>query len=289
MALAVARRHSTPTSPVELVSVDSMQVYRGMDIGTASPTPAERAEIRHHLVDLVEVDTEFTVARFQRELAASLADIAARGGRAVLVGGTGLYHRAAIDGLDLAGRWPDIRERLEAEAVDIGARRLHERLVGLDPVAATRIEPDNVRRIVRALEVTLGAGRPFSSYGPGLGTYIETRVVQIGLRWDRARLAERIAARVHEMMASGLLDEVAAVLARDPSRTARQALGYRELIDHLEGRCGLDEAVETTIRRTRQFAVRQDRWFRRDPRIRWVDVEHDPVAEALPVVDGVWT
>jgi tRNA dimethylallyltransferase len=265
-----------------------MQVYRGMDIGTASPTATERAEVRHHLVDLVEVDTEFTVAMFQRALADALADIGGRGGRAVLVGGTGLYHRAAVDGLELAGRWPEIRERLEGEFTATGPRALHDRLVELDPAAAERIEPDNARRIIRALEVTLGSGRPFSSFGPGLDTYGESEVLQIGLRWDRARLAERIAARVHQMMSSGLLDEVAAVLARHPSRTARQALGYRELIDHLEGRCGLDEAVEATIRRTRQFAVRQDRWFRRDPRVRWVDVEHDPVAEALPVVAGVW-
>jgi tRNA dimethylallyltransferase len=265
-----------------------MQVYRGMDIGTASPTATERAEVRHHLVDLVEVDTEFTVAMFQRALADALADIGGRGGRAVLVGGTGLYHRAAVDGLELAGRWPEIRERLEGEITATGPRALHDRLVELDPAAAERIEPDNARRIIRALEVTLGSGRPFSSFGPGLDTYGESEVLQIGLRWDRARLAERIAARVHQMMSSGLLDEVAAVLARHPSRTARQALGYRELIDHLEGRCGLDEAVEATIRRTRQFAVRQDRWFRRDPRVRWVDVEYDPVAEALPVVAGVW-
>ncbi len=289
LALALARRLSTERSPVELVSVDSMQIYRGMNIGTASPTPSERAEVRHHLVDLVDVDAEFTVAEFQRDLSDALTDIGARGGRAILVGGTGLYHRAAVDGLDLAGRWPAIRSDLEHELEAVGARELHDRLVRLDPVAAARIEPDNGRRLVRALEVIAGSGRPFSSFGVGLDVYSDSPVVQIGLRWDRARLAERIEVRVHAMMAEGLLDEVAAVLARSPSRTARQALGYRELIDHLEGRCSLDEAVGTTIRRTRQFAVRQDRWFRRDPRVRWVDVEHDPVAEALPVAVDAWT
>jgi tRNA dimethylallyltransferase len=266
-----------------------MQVYRGMDIGTASPTPAERAEVPHHLIDLVDVDAEFTVAEFQRALGHALDDIAGRRGRAVLVGGTGLYHRAAVDGLDLAGRWPDVRERLEVEIDAVGARAMHRRLVELDPQAASRIEPDNARRIVRALEVTLGSGRPFSSYGSGLDSYADSPVVQIGLRWDRARLASRIEERVHAMMAAGLLDEVARVLEGSPSRTARQALGYRELIEHLEGRCGLDEAIEMTIRRTRQFAVRQDRWFRRDPRIRWADVDTDPVAEGLPVALEAWS
>ena len=266
-----------------------MQVYRGMDIGTASPTAAERAEVRHHLIDLVGVDVEFTVADFQNALDGALVDIAGRGGRAVLVGGTGLYHRAAVDGLDLAGRWPAIRSDLESELETVGPREFHARLLRLDPEAAARIEPDNARRLVRALEVIAGSGRPFSSFGAGLDVYAESPVVQIGLRWDRSRLAERIEARVHTMMSAGFLDEVADVLACSPSRTARQALGYRELIDHLEGRCTLDEAVALTIRRTRQFAVRQDRWFRRDPRIRWVDVEQDPVAEALPLILEAWT
>lgn len=266
-----------------------MQVYRGMDIGTASPTPAERAQVRHHLVDLVDVDVEFTVADFQHALTGVLTDIAARNGRAVLVGGTGLYHRAAVDGLDLAGRWPAIRSDLERELELVGPRELHARLLRLDPSAAARIEPDNARRLVRALEVIAGSGRLFSSFGAGLDVYAESPVLQIGLRWDRARLAERIEVRVQDMMSAGLLDEVSEVLGRSPSRTARQALGYRELIDHLEGRCSLDEAVATTIRRTRQFAVRQDRWFRRDPRVRWVDVEQDPVAEALPLIFEAWT
>lgn len=269
---------------VDIVSVDSMQVYRSMDIGTAKPTADEQRAVRHHLIDLVDVDVEFTVSTFADLLDEVLATMVSAGRSALLVGGTGLYLRAAIDGLDLAGVWPEIRQRLDAEVSALGARTLYERLTTLDPEAAGRMEPDNSRRIVRALEVIEGSGRRFSSFGGGLDRYPEGAVPQVGLRWDRNVLAGRIAVRVQSMMEQGFLGEVERVLAAGPSRTARQALGYREIIDHLEGRCSLDEAVELTIRRTRQFSVRQERWFRRDPRITWVDVTEDPVAEAGPIV-----
>jgi tRNA dimethylallyltransferase len=150
------------------------------------------------------------------------------------------------------------------------------------------MEPSNTRRIVRALEVVQGSGRPFSSFGPGLDHYPPVPFVQVGLRWPRELLALRIEERVHRMVAGGLVAEVEALLAGPGlSRTAGQALGYKEIVDHLEGRCSLDEAVATIVLRTRQFAVRQERWFRRDPRVRWVDVEHDPVAEVLPVLEEI--
>lgn len=280
-AVALAVAHHRPD--VELVSIDAMQVYRGMDIGTAKPTPAERAATPHHLIDLVDPAEEFTLAAFQTAFRDARATIERRGRRAVLVGGTGLYLRAAVDDLDIPGQWPDIRAELEASALtDITA--LHRRLADLDPVAAAKMEPTNTRRIVRALEVCLGSGRPFSSFGPGLDAYPPTDTVQIGLRWPRPALAQRIEARVAQMMTAGLLDEVRGLAAAGPlSRTARQALGYKELLDHLEGRVDLAEAVATIVTRTRQFAVRQDRWFRRDPRIRWVDVTTDPL-EAVPTV-----
>ena len=281
---AVAMAVAEQLGDVELVSVDSMQVYRGMDIGTAKPTAAERGRIVHHLLDLVDASEEFTVAEFQGAYRDVLADLEQRGRRALLVGGTGLYHRAVIDGLDLPGEWPDIRHRLAAEADELGSAALHERLAAVDPDAAAKIEPTNTRRVVRALEVCEGSGRAFSSFGPGLDSYPMSDVVQIGLRWDRAALAERIERRVNEMMEQGLLGEVRALAASGLSRTAAQALGYKELIAHLAGDTSLDEAVEQIVVRTRQFAVRQERWFRRDPRIRWVDVEADPVDEAAPVV-----
>ncbi len=280
VAMAAARR----AVGVEVVSIDAMQVYRGMDIGTAKPTQAERAEIRHHLVDIVDPVAEFTVAEFRVAARDAMDDIARRDARALLVAGTGLYHRVVIDDIELPGQWPDVRAELDQDAEHLGAPVLHARLVALDPVAAARMEPTNARRVVRALEVCIGSGRAFSSFGPGLDVYPPSPVVQLGLRWPREELARRIERRVHMMIDTGLVGEVTALLHAPISRTARQALGYKELIEHLEGRCTLDAAVGAIVTGTRQLAVRQERWFRRDPRVRWIDIEADPVAEALPAV-----
>jgi tRNA dimethylallyltransferase len=217
-----------------------------------------------------------------------LLGIGRRGHRALLVGGTGLYHRCAVDGLELAGGNDAVRARLEGEASDLGVEELHRRLASLDPVAAGRMEPTNLRRVVRALEVIEVTGRPFSSFGDGLDRYPPTPVAQIGLRWERAALAERIEARVHAMIDSGFVDEVIALLDASPSRTAMQALGYAEIAAHLRGECSLDEAIDATVLHTHQFAVRQERWFRRDPRIRWVDITVDPIFEAMNVLEEVW-
>ncbi|MDP9006955.1 MAG: tRNA (adenosine(37)-N6)-dimethylallyltransferase MiaA [Actinomycetota bacterium] len=276
VALALARR----CPDVEIVSVDSMQVYRGMDIGTAKPTAAERAEVPHHLLDLVDPDEEFSLARFQAAARAVVAGIEARGRRALLVGGTGLYVRAVIDELDLPGRYPDARASVEADA---DTERLHRRLADLDPGAAARMQPTNRRRVVRALEVTLGSGRPFSSFGPGLAVYPPSPFTQIGLRAAPPVLDRRITGRFASMLDAGLVAEVEALAVRRPplSATAGQALGYRELLAHLAGRCSLDEAAGETVRRTRRFARRQLRWFRRDPRITWCRVDEEP-GEDLP-------
>jgi tRNA dimethylallyltransferase len=282
VAMAYAARHAD----AEVVAVDAMQVYRRMDIGTAKPTAVDRAAVRHHGIDLAEPSEDFAVTQFESVVRRSLAEIASRRSRAVLVAGTGLYLRSIIDPMEIPGRWPEVRAELERRAAQEGARSLHAQLALLDPVAASRMEPSNERRVVRALEVTLGAGRPFSSFGPGLDQYPPVPFVQVGLQWSREVLTVRIATRVHSMMSAGLLAEVEALLAEPLplSRTARQALGYKELIDHLEGRTSLDEAVDSITLRTRQFAVRQERWFRRDPRIRWVPIEHDPVAEVVPIL-----
>ncbi len=210
LALEVARR----LGDVELVSVDSMQVYRGMDIGTAKPTAAERREVPHHLLDLADPSEDFSVARFQAEAEVAIAGIEARGHRALLVGGTGLYLQAVVDGLRLPGQWPDVRagleEEVDREPAAVGA--LHRRLAEADPTAAARIEPGNARRIVRALEVTLGSGQPFSSFGPGMDAYptaVPFRLVGVWL--PRAVVNERIAARYDEQMSTGFLDEVRAL------------------------------------------------------------------------------
>ena len=269
-ALALSLARSRPG--LEIVSADAMQVYRGMDVGTAKPSALEQAEVPHHLIDLVEPGEAFSLARFQAAARTVLADIEARGHRAVLVGGTGLYVRTVVDDLLLPGRFPDARAHVEVEP-DTAA--LHRRLAALDPVAAARMEPTNRRRVVRALEVTLGSGRPFSSFGPGLATYPPSPFTQLGLRVPLPVLDQRIAARFAAMVDRGLLAEVRALAAGPvpPSATAGQALGYRELLAHVAGRCSLGEAVEEAVRRTRQFARRQVRWFRRDPRISWSDVD----------------
>ena len=271
LALAVARR----APDIEIVSVDSMQVYRGMDIGTAKPTAAERAEVPHHLIDIADPWDDFTVAWFAREARAAIAAVEARGHRALLVGGTGLYLRSVVDELDVPGRYPEARAPLDEEP---DTTALHRRLTALDPVAAGRMEPTNRRRVVRALEVTLGSGRPFSSFGPGLDVYPPSRFHLVGVALPHEVVAARIEARYHRQMADGFLDETRRLLAdeRGLSRTARQALGYRELIGHLEGETTLDEALELAIRRTRRFARRQRSWFRRDPRIRWLEAADDP-------------
>ena len=268
-ALAVARR----VEGVELVSVDSMQVYRGMDIGTASPTESERREVAHHLVDVADPTEEFTVALFQRRARTAVAEIRGRGGVPVLVGGTGLYLRSVIDDLEIPGRYPDVLAGLDTEPDTL---ELHRRLADLDPVAASRTEPTNRRRILRALEVSVGSGRPFSSYGPGLEAYPPSPFVQVALRWPREELDRRIAARYEEQMTAGFLEEVRTLSALGLSRTAAQALGYRELLAHLRGECTYDEALAVAIRRTSRFARRQLRWFERDPRITWIDAPADP-------------
>ena len=271
LALQIARANPD----IELVSVDSMQVYRGMDIGTAKPTRAERAEIRHHLIDIADPHEDFTVARFQRAADAAITDIESRGRRALLVGGTGLYLRAVVDGLSIPGRYPDVVEQLGGTETTV----LHDRLIELDPVAAARVEPANRRRIVRALEVTVGSGRPFSSYGPGLEAYPPTRFRLVGVALPADVVSARIAARFDRQLADGFLDEVRGLAAGEHglSRTAGQALGYRELLAHVRGACSLDEAVDEAVRRTRQFARRQRAWFRRDPRIEWLTADEDPM------------
>jgi tRNA dimethylallyltransferase len=281
----LAMAWATRTPGAHIVAVDAMQVYRRMDIGTAKPSPADRARVAHHCLDLVEPADEFTLTQHTAEATAALDRIGSEGGSAVLVAGTGLYLRALTDPMEVPGRWPDVRATLEQRLTEEGPQALHAELARVDARAAERMEPSNARRVVRALEVTIGGGRPFSTYGPGLDVYPPVPFTQIGLSWPRPLLSARIAGRVEQMLAAGLLAEVEALAAGPISRTARQALGYKELFDHLAGECSLDEAVATVIARTRRYAVRQIRWFRRDPRIRWIAVEHDPVAEALPVLE----
>jgi tRNA dimethylallyltransferase len=260
----------------EILSLDSMSLYRGMDIGTAKPTPQERARVPHHLIDIAEPHEAFSTGRYVEAAEGAVAEIAARGKRPLFVGGTALYLKALTEGFfhGPSADW-GLRNRLIAEAGERGVPVLHERLKGVDPAAAARIHPNDLRRIVRALEVHASTGRPISEQQTQWGREAQPgRLCHIvGIRRERTDLHERINRRVDAMFASGLVEEVRRLLAdpRGISHAAGQFVGYREVIAHLRGETTLDECIERVKARTRQFAKRQLTWFRSFPQIQWVD------------------
>jgi tRNA dimethylallyltransferase len=282
-AIAIAERLGA-----EVCSVDSMLVYRGMDVGTAKPDAEDRRRVPHHLIDVADPSERFTVARFQELGHAVLDDLAARDVPALLVGGSGLYFRAIVDELEFPPEDPDVRAAIEGEAAALGPERLHTRLRELDPVAAARIEPGNARRTIRALEVAAATGRRFSSYAEAWEAFPPENVVAAGIRTSSEVIAARIDHRVREMLERGWLDEVRRLVERGFGAwlTATQAIGYAELAAHLDGRLTLDEAVETTVKRTKNLARRQLAWFRRDPRIVWFDAD---AAGAVALVEAIAT
>ena len=257
--------------------MDSMQGYRGMDIGTAKASLAERARTPHHMIDVADPSEDYSVARFQRDARAAIRAIEARGHRALLVGGTGLYVHAVIDDFQFPGEDLTVRARIDAQYCgDGGVAKAYEVLQRTDPVAAARMEPNNRRRIVRALEVFEITGRPFSSFGPGIGAahppVFDVRIA--GLTLDAATIASRTEQRLTRMIEAGLVEEVRSLLnqAGGWSRTARQAIGYKEFVDYLEGRVSsVEDAAAQVAVRTRQFGRRQRAWFRREDRISWFD------------------
>jgi tRNA dimethylallyltransferase len=279
----VAMAAATTVPNVHIIAADAMQVYRRMDIGTAKPTEDDQSRVVHYCVDVAEPSERYSVARFAEDVAAARKKISKADASELIVGGTGLYVTALVDGLSMPGDYPKIRAQLEANR---DTEALYEQLSELDPEAVKKIDPNNRRRMIRALEVCLGSGKTFSSFGEGIGAYPPVDTVQIGIKWQREALRERIALRVHKMIEAGLVDEVRGVLnePKGISDTARQALGYKEIIEHLERRWSLEEAIDATILRTQQFAVRQERWYRRDPRIQWVEVQNDPIEEVAPLV-----
>ena len=271
----------------EVVNADAFALYRGMDIGTAKPSEAEREGIPHHQLDVLDIHDDASVAAYQRHARPDIDAILARGRVPVLVGGSGLYVRAALDLLDFPPTDPQVRARLEAEARELGAPALRERLDALDPAAAAAIEANNVRRIVRALEVIELTGRPFSATMPRREYRIPT--VMIGLDLPRPLLDERIEARVRGMWEAGLLDEVAALERQGLSgtRTASRAVGYPEALAQLRGDLTEAQAIEATATATRRLARRQASWFRPDPRITWLDAGAGPealLARARPAI-----
>jgi tRNA dimethylallyltransferase len=265
----------------EVVNTDSMQLYRGMDIGTAKLTMTERQGVPHHLLDVWDVTVAASVAEYQRMARATIDALLAQGRTPVLVGGSGLYVRAAIDELDFPGTDPLVRARLEAELEAGGPGLLHARLAELDPPAATAILPSNGRRIVRALEVVEITGKPFTANLPGHESVYDA--VQIGVRVPRPELDRRITVRVDRMWEAGLVAEVEALAAVGlrEGRTASRALGYQQALAQLAGECGEGEAREETVRATKRFARRQESWFRRDPRVHWLGGEEGDSPQAL--------
>ncbi len=273
----------------EVVNTDAMQVYRGMDVGTAKLPPAQRRGVPHHLLDTLTVRDPATVAQFQDWARAAVAELRGRGATPVLVGGSALYTRAILDRFDFPGTDDAVRGRWEAELAAVGPAALHARLAEVDPAAAGSIRPDNGRRVVRALEVVELTGRSFAASLPELA-YADPRTVQVGVEIDRPTLDRRIEERVAAMYDGGLVEEVERLLDEGlaQGRTASRAIGYREAAAHLAGELTLAEARERTVVATRRFARRQLAWWRKDPRIVWVPFDADDRAErALSAVGAL--
>jgi tRNA dimethylallyltransferase len=269
----------------EVINADSMQLYRGMDVGTGKLAAGDRDGVPHHLLDIWDVTEPASASEYQRLARAAIADIGARGRTPILVGGSGLYIRAAIDNLEFPGTDPAVRERLERELAVVGHGVMHARLARADPAAAAVILPGNGRRIVRALEVIELSGRPFTATLPDYTSVLPT--AQVGLAVPRAELDRRIAVRVGRMWQDGLVEEVrrlAAAGLRD-GRTASRALGYAQVLRYLDGDWTQAQAQDETVRATRRFARRQESWFRRDPRIRWLPATGSvPTERALAAI-----
>ncbi|HET8662430.1 MAG TPA: tRNA (adenosine(37)-N6)-dimethylallyltransferase MiaA [Micromonosporaceae bacterium] len=276
-ALGLALAHALAG---EVVNADSMQLYRGMDIGTAKLTPAQREGVAHHLLDVWEVTAPASVAVYQRLARAAIDDVAGRGATPLLVGGSGLYVRAVLDELDFPGTDPQLRSALEAELAARGPGELYDRLRERDPAAAARILPSNGRRIVRALEVIALTGRPFTATLPDPRPVYDA--VQVGLDLDPDLLDRRVAGRVDAMWAAGLVDEVRSLEAAGLRRgvTASRALGYQQVLRFLAGECTQAQAHAQTVAATRRFVRRQRSWFRRDQRIHWLDAARPDLVEA---------
>ncbi len=281
VALA-AREHGWPGA--EIVGTDSMQVYRGMDIGTATPTPAEQQGVRHHMIDTLPADREISVAEFQQAARAAIDEVLARGALPIVVGGSGLYVSAVLDDLRFPGTDPQVRARWEQALQAQGSAALHARLAEVDPAAAAAILPSNGRRIVRALEVIELTGEPFVATLPDPVDRYDT--VRIGLGIPRDVLDARIAARVDRMWADGLLGEVHALRATGMSRTAERAIGYAQALAQLAGEVNEQAAKAATVAVTSKFARRQQRWFRRDARVAWIDYDAPDAVEACLAAVG---
>lgn len=275
----------------EIINADALQLYRGMDIGTAKVTAAERADIPHHLLDVLDVTDEASVSAYQQQARAAIAAIRSRGRTPILVGGSGLYLRAVLDDIAFPPTDPAVRERYEQRIAAEGTAALHAELAARDPEAARTIGPGDARRIVRALEVGELTGQPFAAFLPR-PRYLDPATIQIGVHRPRPILHERISRRVHRMVEQGLLEEIRSLRAAglDQGLTARRAIGYEQGLAVLDGTLSCAEAIEATIVGTRRLVRKQDTWFRRDERVRWLDAgsadARELTAQALALLPG---
>ncbi|WP_178388215.1 tRNA (adenosine(37)-N6)-dimethylallyltransferase MiaA [Actinomyces naeslundii] len=273
LALAEQAQAGELSDGAEIINADASLLYRGMDIGTAKPSPVERVRVPHHQIDVLSVRDRASVAAFQRAARSDIEGVESRGNLVIIAGGSGLYVRALTDGLDFPGTDPQVRTRLAERAEREGTSVLYAELTDLDPVAAERIEASNTRRIVRALEVIEITGRPFSASLPRYEDVVPT--VHIALRCERRLLDLRINSRAHAMFERGLVEEVETLIGQGirEGETAPRAIGYAQALAVIDGTMSVSEAVDSTALATRQLASRQIKWFRRDPRVRWIDVE----------------
>lgn len=283
LGIAIARRLAERGERAEIVNADAYQMYRGMDIGTAKPTAEEQAAVPHHLIDIIDPDDTMTVARFQQLARRTIAELQSRGIRPILVGGSGLYARAAIDDISFPGTDPKIRERLERRELEEGAGVLFEELRAKDPQAAARMDPRNPRRTIRALEVIELTGRPYSATLPRYRYVVAS--VQIGLDLDRADLDRRIDIRTAQMREAGFLDE-ARRLRPHMGLTASRALGYQQMFDLLDGLWDERDAWADVAQKTKRLARKQMGWFGRDPRIHWLQALNPALVDnAMAIID----
>jgi tRNA dimethylallyltransferase len=272
LAIRIAEALRDEGSAAEIVNADAMQLYRGMDIGTAKLPVSERRGIEHHLIDVLDVTEESTAAEYQKLARAKILEIQSRGAIPILVGGSMLYVAAVLNNFEFPVRDKDLRAQLEQELVELGPAAMHQKLAELDSIAASRIEPENGRRIVRALEIVTLTGEPFAAALPDeIDSWQE--VLEIGLRMDRELLVARLAERVRGMWSAGMVEETDALISKGlrESVTAGYAIGYAQALAQLDGELSQEQAIESTTKLTQKYARRQMSWFKRDTRINWLD------------------
>lgn len=286
LAIGIAKRLGELGFPVEIINADAMQLYKGMDIGTAKLSFSERQGIPHHLVDVLEITQESTAAEYQKMARAKILELQDSGTIPILVGGSMLYVAACLNNFEFPVRDPDLRQQLEAELAEQGPHHMHRKLAELDPIAASRIIPENGRRTVRALEIVMLTGEPFAAELPEVDSW--QPVVEIGLRVEREQLIPRLTQRVERMWEKGLVDEVRSLLkvGLRESKTASVAIGYAQAIGQLDGELTMEQAIASTASLTQRYARRQVSWFKRDPRIRWLDgLDAAVLDKAIAVVE----